>query len=293
MRERTIPMGAPETLTPRAQTVAAARRLLDAVDWPTVPFHLYDALILCGRRGSEAHGTYVPSTDPTSIDDRDLIGICVLPLSYYLGLQRWEHAEAIKGPWDVVLYDLRKFVHLLTQQNPNVLSALWLEREDYLFVSEPGERLLAARMAFRARKPAYHAFIGYAHGQLKKMTSFGEFKGYMGEKRKRLVERFGFDTKNAAHLIRLLHMGLEYFETGELTVKRTWDRDMLLAIKRGDWRLDQVQREADTYFVRCEQAYERSPLPNGVDVRSIEALQMDLIRYGRPEMCRASERATA
>lgn len=256
----------------------ASLDLLAQVEWPTVPFDLRKGLVLVGRRGSEAHGTYVPPTDPSSIDDRDLIGVAIPPLKYYLGLQRWEHAESIKGPWDVVLYDVKKFIHLLCQQNPNVLSALWLADEDYLHLTEAGRRIVDARLLFRARKPAYHAFTGYAHGQLKRMTSFGEFKGYMGAKRKQLVERFGFDTKNAAHLIRLLRMGLEYFETGELTVKRTWDRDMLLSIKRGDWRLDQIQREADTYFVKCQEAFERSPLPNGVDTQSIENLQMDLIR---------------
>lgn len=32
-------------------------------------------------RGSVAHNMYVPSTDPDSIDDKDLMSICVPPLT--------------------------------------------------------------------------------------------------------------------------------------------------------------------------------------------------------------------
>jgi len=34
--------------------------------------------------------------------------------------------------------------------------------------------------------------------------------GYMGKKRRELVMRVGYDAKNAAHLIRLLRMGIEF-----------------------------------------------------------------------------------
>ena len=60
--------------------------------WPDVPFRLHERLILAGLRGSEAHGTYVPPSDPHGVDDRDIMGVCVLPREYYLGLDRWEHA---------------------------------------------------------------------------------------------------------------------------------------------------------------------------------------------------------
>lgn len=46
----------------------------------------YGVLILEGFRGSQAHGTYIPSDDPDSIDDIDYMGIYVMPLDHYLGL---------------------------------------------------------------------------------------------------------------------------------------------------------------------------------------------------------------
>jgi len=244
--------------------------------WPDVPFRLHERLILAGLRGSEAHGTYVPPSDPHGVDDRDIMGVCVLPREYYLGLDRWEHAESIKECWDVVLYDVRKFVGLLCQQNPNVLSLLWLEPEDYVVQTPAGRYLVDCRAVFRHRKHAFDSFMGYATGQLKRMTSFEQFRGYMGAKRKALVGRFGWDTKNGAHLIRLLHMGHEYLTTGELRVRRREDVPHLLAIKRGEVALADVQAEAEEFFRKCHDAYDTSPLPSELDRQAVNRVLLSI-----------------
>jgi predicted nucleotidyltransferase len=233
-------------------------------------------MLVC-RRGSEAHGTYLAPTNPDSIDDRDIMGICIPPLRYYFGLNRWEGSDAINECWDVVLYEFRKFVGLLTKQNPNVLSMLWLRPEDYLYQSEGGKQLVANRKMFTARTAAYRSFVGYAEGQLKRMTHF-QFQGYMGEKRKQLVEKYGYDCKNAAHLIRLLHMGKEFLDTGEMQVYRTWDRDLLLEIKTGKWPLERVHSYTESAFESCKKAYLSSCLPEHIDVEAVEELTTRTIR---------------
>lgn len=246
------------------------------VTYPDTPFPLWGSLVLMGRRGSEAHGTFVPSTDPNSIDDRDLMGVCIPPARYYLGISHWQGAEAIHGCWDVVLYEFRKFVGLLMKQNPNVIGMLWLEPEDYLYLSPEGRLLLEHRHLFRHREVAAAAFEGYAYSQIRKMHG-GAFRGYMGARRKELVERIGYDAKNAAHLIRLLHMGQEYQETGELRVRRTWDREMLLAIKRGDWPLQSVKDYAEERFASLRASKRESVLPETLDENAIEALVMQVL----------------
>lgn len=248
-----------------------------APQFPDTPFPLAPSLVLLGRRGSEAHGTYVPPTDPDAIDDRDLMGVCIPPARFYLGLSSWEGAEAMKGPWDVVLYDFKKFVRLLMRQNPSVIGLLWLEDEDYLHVSPVGRELIAMRDAFRSRRLAHDAFAGYAMSQIKKMRG-SEFRGYMGAKRKALVERYGYDTKNAAHLVRLLHMGEEFLRTGALAVRRTHDREMLIAIKRGMWTLERVQKYADDMFGAMREAYAKSVLPDELDVAAIDAFVVRTLR---------------
>lgn len=248
----------------------------EPIEYPDTPFDLDDSLVLVGRRGSEAHGTFIASEDPESIDDRDLMGICIPPRQYYLGLSYWEGAEAIKGPWDVVLYEYRKFVRLLMKQNPNVIGMLWLEPEDYLHVGPAGQLLIENRELFRHRTAAFKAFCGYATSQLKKMRG-GAFKGYMGARRKALVEKHGYDTKNAGHLVRLLHTGEEYLRTGEIQVRRTWDREMLMDIKRGKWSLERVQRYADEWFPKINAACDASTMPVELDIDAIEEIVLGIL----------------
>lgn len=257
---------------------------LDDVEWPTTTFDLRSHSIIIGKRGSEAHGTWQPPTDPTSIDDRDLMCIVVPPLDSYFGLHAWDSAESIKGCWDVVAYEAKKFINLLVKQNPNVLSLLWLRDEDYLHLTDEGRILVEHRTLFRS-KAAFMSFSGYANGQLSRMTHIenGQSKGtprfatgYLGAKRKALVEKHGYDVKNAAHLIRLLRMGEEFLLTGRLNVWRE-DRDQLIEIKRGEWPLELVASEARRLFAKCREAAEKSPLPATIDMEKVNALTVDVI----------------
>lgn len=256
---------------------------LKDVLWPDTPFPLKDCLVLVGRRGSEAHGLFVPSTDPNSIDDRDLAGVCILPVEYYFGLSAWDHAEAIKDCWDVVLDEYTRFVRLALKQNPNVLSLLWLEPEDYLYVTPAGQSLINNRAMLRSKHHAFNAFCGYADQQIKLMETreAKAYKGYMGEKRKKIVDAFGYDVKNACHAIRLLRMGCEYLETGELNVRRKNDREELLAIKTGRWKLEAVREEAKKLFLRAHEAFIHSPLPEYADRDGIEEILVAHLRDWR------------
>ena len=124
-------------------------------------------------------------------------------------------------------------------------------------------------------KHIYHSFTGYAHGQLSRMTKF-EHKGFMGDKRKKLVEKFGYDCKNASHLIRLLRMGIEFLNEGELYVFRE-DAPQLLEIKRGEWTLERVKEEAERLFKRAEEAYDRCILPAQPALAQIEDLLYNML----------------
>jgi hypothetical protein len=287
---------------------------------------LPDGIILLGYRGSIAHNMYIPSSDPNSIDDRDLMGVFVAPIEHYIGFGRDDVKERFIGEWDVVSYEVRKYIRLLTKCNPNVLSLLWLSSDHIIFEHPLGAKLRANKQIFVTRA-AYHSFVGYAQGQFKRMTHFNQDArtrmaeleqilsargidlndlkatqdqldrwndlgdvistysalkrkyysgGYMGAKRKELVKRVGYDSKNAAHLIRLLRMGVEFLQDGDLKVART-DSDELLAIKRGEWPLDAVKAEAERLFDLAEKAYRTSPLPEEPDLRAAETLCQELI----------------
>ena len=90
--------------------------------------------------------------------------------------------------------------------------------------------------------------------------------------------------ENAAHLIRLLRMGIEFMKDGHLHVRRT-DAAELLHIKRGGWTLEQVKSEAEHLFKEAEEVYQSSPLPEKPDEEAInqltvKAAQMELLQRG-------------
>jgi len=228
---------------------------------------------LLGYRGSIAHGMYVPSTEPNSVDDKDIMEVCFGPINTYIGLNKFEQREKFLREWDSVVYEARKFISLLCKANPNVMSLLWLDPVYYLKLEPEGKLLIENRPLF-VTKEAYYSFTGYAYSQLKRMTHLA-FEGYMGAKRKALVQKHGYDTKNAAHLIRLLRMGIEFLKDGELNVFRH-DAAQLLEIKNGEWTLDRVKVEADILFKRAEAAFDASILPRRPDMKKVDDLTIQI-----------------
>lgn len=231
--------------------------------------------ILLGYVGSISHGTYRPNTDPDSSDDKDIQGICIASESTYFGLQNFEQKIVQKDEWDSCVYEIRKFFRLLLNQNPNVLCLLWLNPEHYLLRSPAGDLILQNRNLF-VSKQAHKSFNGYAYAQLQRMQH-GVFDGRLGARRKAIYDKLGYDGKCAAHLIRLLRMGIEFLTEGELHVLRP-DAPQLVSIKRGEWTLDQVKAEAARLFALADEAYIRSPLPNHPDAIRAEALLIKIIR---------------
>jgi len=232
---------------------------------------------LHGYRGSIAHGMYTPSSDPDSIDDKDTMSFCVPPVDYYYGLSEFGSRgtqEIKRGEWDIVVYEARKALRLLAGGNPNVLSMIWLPENMIIKKTDAGQLLLDNRELFVGRH-VYKPFVGYAKQQLYKMEH-GTHNGYMGERRKELVARHGYDTKNAAHLIRLLRMGIEFLRDGELNVHR-YDAAELLSIKRGGWPLENIKRESKRLFRRAEEVYDRSTLPVAPDRQKVNDLCVEIV----------------
>ena len=104
-----------------------------------------------------------------------------------------------------------------------------------------------------------------------------KFEGYMGAKRKALVEKYGYDIKNAAHTIRILRMGIEFLNTSKLNVFRE-DAAELIDIKTGKWELDKVISLADKLLKDAELALKSSKLPDRPNTKEAELLLMNVIK---------------
>ena len=123
--------------------------------------------------------------------------------------------------------------------------------------------LLCANKRIFSTLTLYESFVGFAKGQLYRMEHQA-FQSYMGNNRKKLVEKYGYDTKNALHLIRLMRMCVEFLDSGELIVERP-DASELLEIKHGKYSLDEIKQMAEELFVKAEDAKRKSRLPEKTD----------------------------
>ena len=153
-------------------------------------------------------------------------------------------------------YGQSKKMTAFSEERMVLYAALRQEIESYGPIGELVEGS-AEQMAQRAKEWKLDVVKAQQFRKLHKE----HFSGYMGEKRKALVQKHSYDVKNAAHLIRLLRMGREFVETGTLQVYRTTDADELKAIKRGRWTLTEVQAEAERLFAGLEEATQASALP--------------------------------
>jgi predicted nucleotidyltransferase len=92
-----------------------------------------------------------------------------------------------------------------------------------------------------------------------------------------LEEKYGYDTKHAYHLVRLIRMCREILTTGKVIVKRP-DREELLAIRNGAWSYDQLIEFADSEDKALAELYLTSTaLPKTPDKEMLDQLCIKLV----------------
>ena len=94
--------------------------------------------------------------------------------------------------------------------------------------------------------------------------------------RAELEAKYGYDTKHALHLIRLLRMCVEILSGRGVLVRRP-DAEDLLSIRRGEWEYDRLIEEAERLDAEAEALYSTSPLPKTPPVTKLNSLCMSLI----------------
>jgi uncharacterized protein len=107
-----------------------------------------------------------------------------------------------------------------------------------------------------------------------------QYQGWLKSRnpaRAALEARHGYDTKHAMHLVRLSRMAVEILETAEVRVRRTHDREELLAVRDGAWSYDALLEEVERTRARIAEAKERSSLPEAPDEEALDRLSEALV----------------
>ena len=93
--------------------------------------------------------------------------------------------------------------------------------------------------------------------------------------RAELEARYGYDTKHAMHLLRLLRMGEEILREGVVRVLRP-DAEWLLMVRNGALTYDQVLTYAAEHKARLAATTAQSPLPEEPDEKAADRLLIEL-----------------
>jgi predicted nucleotidyltransferase len=105
---------------------------------------------------------------------------------------------------------------------------------------------------------------------------YQEWKTGRNEKRAALEAKYGYDTKHAMHLVRLMRMATEILDGKGVIVRRP-DAQELLAIRQGEWKFDDLMAWATKMEADLEAKYEASKLPYAPDLQKIDDLLIDII----------------
>ncbi|MEG1141641.1 MAG: hypothetical protein RSE41_04205, partial [Clostridia bacterium] len=107
-----------------------------------------------------------------------------------------------------------------------------------------------------------------------------EYKEYKEWEKNRNPERFklnctnarNYDCKNMMHCVRLLTMGKEILESGELNVVRNKDREYLLDIKNGKYTYEDIMKYCDILLENIKTIENNSTLMDEVDYGLLHTL---------------------
>lgn len=302
------------------------------------------------QTGSHLYGT------ATEKSDRDFSGVFIAPEEYYFGLKDIDEVdlsivsklESGKNDSDAVdrkFYELRNFLKLAMNNNPNIIEHLFVNKENIVSINYYGEELLKNAHLF-PNKSAYKKFLGYAssqkhkmiikeqnytelsdalqffehqmpHNSLKLLVEYREelVKAEIGSEKEHhfligdlnflksattkkvysmlkdrmskisnryeLVTKYGYDTKFASHLIRLLIEGYDLLMYGDLSFPLQ-SKDLILSIKSGAYTVNEIMKMSEYYEGELTAAFGVSTLPESPDFEKINKLA---IRLGKMNIC--------
>jgi hypothetical protein len=107
-------------------------------------------------------------------------------------------------------------------------------------------------------------------------NQYQNWKKHRNEKRAALEADFGYDTKHASHLIRLLRSGLEILRDKKVLVRRP-DAELLLDIRRGKFSYDEIIEMGEGLQKEIADIYMNSELPKSPDLERIDLLLFNVL----------------
>lgn len=294
--------------------------------------------------GSHLYGTNTPTSDT------DFGGVFVADKRYYTGLgqveevdlsivDKKENGRNSEDAVDRKFYEVRKFVKLAMDNNPNIIEQMFIPTDKLIYSTDVGFYLLQHAHIF-PWVGCYDKFVGYAVSQKKKMIikrdnmsaiedaldcfktmdpkeyvaehvkglevqgfvtkvkeqhiqigdmhvqkndtfkqavrKLEERRGKFSGRHSDFVSKYGYDTKFASHLIRLLTEGGELLRTGKLLFP-LHNAEEILAIKNGNLTVHEVLEYAEELEDTMRGLKEKTSLPKKPQYDKVEKCLMQIV----------------
>jgi predicted nucleotidyltransferase len=208
--------------------------------------------------GSRAYGCHNEDSD------HDSNGVCLESLEERMSLLHAPFEQMATDGADGQIYSLEKFCRLASKGNPNIVEMLYSPVLEY---TKEGNELIELRSSFWS-KNAGRAFLGYMQAQKERLQGT---RGQKDVNRKELVEKYGYDTKYAYHIIRLGLIGREYLQSGYICLPmRPLHVSILKAIRAGEWKVGEVIQEAEELENQLKLLLQYGNAPENPDTAKIE-----------------------
>jgi uncharacterized protein len=253
------------------------------------PKWLVNNVLFEGLTGSVSYGV----SNDTS--DMDIVGFCMPPKEVLfphlrgeiLGFgtpgetfHQFQQHHVVVPEWDkqfdVTVYNIVKYFQLCMENNPNMVDSLFLPRRCVLHSTGIYEHVRDHRKLF-LHKGCWHKFRGYSYSQLAKIKNKTNSSN---PKRAATIEKYGFDTKFAYHVVRLFLEVEQILASGDLVLDN--NVPILRSIREGEWTLDKLVEWAADKEKNLENLYHSSTLQHSPDEKAIKQLLIDVIEmhYG-------------
>jgi predicted nucleotidyltransferase len=167
-------------------------------------------------------------------------------------IQNWEPDWAQVD--DSVKIAMRANIQTYLEELQITEEKIWLSAARIVGVPEPTIEVLKAERAYQAAINEYRQYENW--------------KATRNEVRHELEAKYGYDTKHAMHLVRLMRMCREILTEGTVKVRRP-DAQELLSIRYGAWSYDKLMGWAQEQDLEMQELYSKSTLRHHPDVNDL------------------------
>ncbi len=187
------------------------------------------------------------------------------------------HMQLEEKEYDVAIYSLVNYFNLCADNNPNMVDSLFVPSRCILNINEVGKHMRFHKKMFLSKR-IHEKLCGYAFKELK---SLERYNPETSQKRKELVEKFGYDVKSAYHVVRLMLEAEQILMEYDLDLER--NREHLKHVRSGEYTLEGLKQWFYTKEMELMKVYAESKIPLQPDFKALSRVLYECleIHFGK------------